>query len=69
MADGASYRPDGSHNDDVSVIAGKTWIVVVTSDRGADRVHNRLGGEIQPAHGTQGPDQLLRSTVSLSPTA
>jgi hypothetical protein len=47
--------PDGSHLDDVSVIAGETWIVVVTSDRGAERIRDRLGGEIQPADGTGPP--------------
>lgn len=40
--------PDGSHLDDVSVIAGETWIVVVTDDRGAEQVLDRLGGEVQP---------------------
>lgn len=40
--------PEGSHLEDVSVIAGETWIVVVTDDLGADQVLDRLGGELQP---------------------
>jgi hypothetical protein len=47
--------PDGSYLDDVSVIAGRAWIVVVTNDRGADRVVDRLGGQIQPADETGPP--------------
>jgi hypothetical protein len=43
--------PDGTQFDDVSVIAGDTWVVVVSRDDGADRVMERLGGELQPADG------------------
>jgi hypothetical protein len=45
--------PDGSVMDPV-VVAGDTWIVVVSDEEGAERVMDRIGGEVQPAE-TSGP--------------
>ena len=47
--------PDGTQFDDVWVIAGDTWVVVAGNDVAADRVLERLGGEIQPGDGPGPP--------------
>jgi hypothetical protein len=46
--------PDGSLMDPV-VVAGDTWIVVVSDEEGAERVMDRVGGEVQPAEGSGPP--------------
>lgn len=51
--------PDGSEFNDVSVLYGEMWIAVVTSDAGADRVRDRLGGTILSGNGTGPPVSYL----------
>jgi hypothetical protein len=46
--------PDGSVVDPV-VVAGDTWIVVVSDEEGAERVMDRIGGEVQPAESSGPP--------------
>jgi hypothetical protein len=46
----ALHCPDGSAMDPV-VVADDTWIVVIVDEAGADRVIDRIGGEVQPPQG------------------
>jgi hypothetical protein len=61
--------PDGPYPNDVSVIAGEAWVVVVSRDDGADRVMERVGGELQPGDGPGPPISYFALPCPRTPTS